>query len=140
MGVTITANNSKYSFDMGYGGFFSLRAQIALALDKEFGGIYDLYSRCWSPQQYEANDRAAEAIINKQHLDVDYKDVLDFLYMSDSEGEISYRTCRKILDLIKDIDFGQNGFRYALYRHNDYEEFKSFLAECYSKRRKMRWD
>lgn len=140
MGVTITANNSKYSFDMGYGGFFSLRAQIALALDKEFGGIYDLYSRCWSPQQYEANDRAAEAIINKKHLDVDYKDVLDFLYISDSEGEISYQTCGKILDLIRDIDFGQKGFRYAMHRHNDYEEFKLFLAECYSNRRKMRWN
>ena len=140
MGVTITANNSKYSFDMGYGGFFSIRTQIALALDKEFGDNYALLGRCFTPEQYEANDRAAEEIINRKHLYTKYSDMMEFLYMSDSEGEISYRTCKKIFDLIKDIDFGKNGFRYALYRHNDYEEFKSFLAECYSKRRKMRWD
>lgn len=34
MGITITAKNSGYEFDMGYGGFFNLRRKIALALDK----------------------------------------------------------------------------------------------------------
>lgn len=37
MGVTITAKNSGFSFDMGYGGFWNLRNNIALALDEEFG-------------------------------------------------------------------------------------------------------
>ena len=40
MGISITATNSKYDFYMGYGGFFSLRKNIALALDKEFGENY----------------------------------------------------------------------------------------------------
>lgn len=35
MGLTITATNSKYEFDMGYGGFYNLRKNIAFALDKE---------------------------------------------------------------------------------------------------------
>ena len=32
MGVTITAIHSPYEFDMGYGGFFNLRKNIAFAL------------------------------------------------------------------------------------------------------------
>ena len=39
MGITVTATNSKYDFDMGYGGFFNLRKNIALALDKDFGEL-----------------------------------------------------------------------------------------------------
>ena len=35
MGVTITDTHSPYEFDMGYGGFFNLRKNIAFALDKE---------------------------------------------------------------------------------------------------------
>lgn len=57
MGVTITATNPKYEFDMGYFGFLQLRKEIALA-NKEFGR--------------------------------NYADVLDFLYMPDSEGEVGY--------------------------------------------------
>ena len=37
MGVTITATNATYSFDMGAGGFFNLRKNIADVLDQEFG-------------------------------------------------------------------------------------------------------
>ena len=40
MGVTITATNPKYEFDMGYFGFLQLRKEIALALDEEFGRNY----------------------------------------------------------------------------------------------------
>lgn len=40
MGVTITATNSKYSFDMGGGGFLSLRVNIAKAMDRELGEHY----------------------------------------------------------------------------------------------------
>lgn len=58
--------------------------------------------------------------------------------MSDLKGSISYKTCGKIYYLIKDIDF-TTGFRYAAYMHNDFEEFKEFLLDCYSKRKKMRW-
>ncbi len=49
MGITITATNSTYEFDMGYGGFFVLRRNIARALDKEFGDTYEeAYNRASS--------------------------------------------------------------------------------------------
>ena len=78
-------------------------------------------------------------IINSKGLDKEYSDVIDFLYMSDCGGKISYKTCRKILNLIRDIDYGNKGFRYAMLMNNDYGEFKEFLQECVSHRRNLRW-
>lgn len=43
MGVTISATHSSYEFDTGYGGFFNLRKNIALALDDELGKMYIEY-------------------------------------------------------------------------------------------------
>ena len=40
MGFTICANNGSKIFDGGMGGFMSLRTNIALAFDKEFGEHY----------------------------------------------------------------------------------------------------
>lgn len=68
-------------------------------------------------------------IINRKSLDKDYADVIDFLYASDCNGKISYKTCRKIYNLIKDKRFDRKGFRYAAYMHNDYGEFKEFVNQ-----------
>ena len=43
MGITLKANKSAYSFDMGCGGFFNLRANIAELFDEEFGEHYRKY-------------------------------------------------------------------------------------------------
>ena len=125
---------------MGAGGFFALRKNIALAMDKEFGENYALLGQCITDAEYAENDRKAEHIIRSKKLDERYMDVLAFLYKPDTEGSISYQTCGKIYKLIKDIDFAGKGFQYATYRRDDYEEFKAFLKECYSRRRMMRWD
>ena len=139
MGITITATNAQYTFDMGYGGFFTLRKNIAYALNREFGENYEDLVHCHTEAEYADNDRNAEQIIKKYRLDEEYDDVLEFLYAPDVEGRISYKTCGKILNIIKDVDFGSAGFRYAAIRHDDYQEFKRFLQECYSKRRTMTW-
>lgn len=44
MGVSISATNSKYSFDMGGGGFFDLRKNIAYVLNEELGKVYETRS------------------------------------------------------------------------------------------------
>lgn len=73
------------------------------------------------------------------HLNVGEKLLLDFLFASDCGGEISYKTCKKIYDLINNIDFGNEIFTYGAHSDGkDYEYFKEFLLECYSHRRKMR--
>lgn len=137
MGITITATNPKHEFDMGYFSFFRLRREIALALNEEFGSNYANLAHCDTQEDYAANDKTANRIIQKNHLDR-YADVLDFLYMPDGAGEVGYKTCGDILSLIQNRKCG-TGFRYALMQHNDWEEFKEFLRDCYSHHKKMRW-
>jgi len=138
MGVSVYANHSTLSFDMGGGGFFNIRKNIAYALNEDLGEVYESLLRCHYKADFEEHDRKANKIIADNNLE-EYADVLDFLYASDIEGKISHKTCKRIYDLIKDIDFGDKCFRYAAQAHNDYEEFKQFLLECYSHHRKMRW-
>lgn len=147
MGVTITAINSKYEFDMGCGGFFNLRVNIAKELDRvsgddayySFADCYAGYARCYTEFARKENDRLTNLAIDRRQLDKEYGDIIEFLFMPDVSGSISHGTCKKIYDLIKDVDFGSEGFRYGVLRHNDYEEFKAFLKDCYSHRKKMRW-
>lgn len=136
MGITITTTKPKYTFDMGYGGFRNLRTNIALAINKEFGKNYAAIVYCNSKESYEENDRIANELIKKYNLSK-YDDILDFLYSSDCDGKISYKTCKHIYDLIKDIDYEDQYFRYAIMAHNDYNEFKEFLIDCYSNHKNM---
>lgn len=140
MGITLTANHSKYSFDMGAGGFFNLRANIADLFDKQFGEHYRKLSKCYDRIDYEEHDRIANKILSHSRFKDEDADILDFLYAPDDcDGKISYKTCGKLYDLIKDHDFGKKCFRYIAYAHNDYEELKQFLKECYSHRRNAYW-
>ena len=140
MGVTITATNSKYSFDMGVGGFLSLRVNIAKAMDRELGEHYATMSFCWRKDEWDAFDARTNEILADSRFSEEDGDWLDFLFASDTEGSISHKTCKKILDAIRDVDFGNRIFVYAVRSDGrDYEHFKDFLQECYTHRRKMRW-
>ena len=140
MGFTIYANNCSTNFDGGMGDFMSLRTNIALAFDNEFGEHYSNLTKCLYEEDYKAFNRKTNAILSNDRFKKEDKDILDFLFASDCGGEISHKTCKKIYDLIKDIDFGKKIFTYSAFSDGkDYEYFKEFLLECYKHRRKMRW-
>ena len=133
MGVTITAKNPLFEFDTGYITFFYLRKNIAQAIDEDFGNAY---------LPSEENLKEALSIINQKHLDDDYKDVLDFLYSSDCEGKIGYKTCKKISELLeKNLPYLKDKrIRYAqLSTGHDYEDFILFLKDCVKYHKNMRW-
>ncbi len=138
MGFTIYANNGSRSFDGGMGGFMNLRINIARAFDAEFGEHYSNIGRCHL--DYDAFDKRTEEILSDARFNDNDADIIEFLFASDCEGAISHRTCKKIYDLIKDIDFKGKIFTYGAYSDGrDYEYFKEFLLECYKHRRKLRW-
>ena len=140
MGITIKATNSTRSFDMGGGGFFDLRQSIAVIYDKELGEHYEKLSCCWSKELTTAWEKRVNEILSDSRFKEEDEDILDFLFASDCSGSISYKTCKKIYDLIKDVDFGNNIFVYTSRSDGkDYEHFKEFLLECYKYKRKMRW-
>ncbi len=139
MGVTLTAKNPIHTFNMGYGGFLNLRTSIADLFDKEFGEHYRTLQRCYDQADWKKYCRIGDKILSHPRFkDEDY-DILDFLHASSSEGKMGYKTCGKIYRLIKDADFEGKIFRYAAYSHNDYEELKEFLKDCYSHRKNAVW-
>ena len=140
MGFTITATNSKHDFYGGMGGFRNLRVNIAKAWDKEFGEHYETLIRCHCKKEYEAFNEKANRILSNDRFRQEDEDIIDFLFACDCDGSISYKTCKKIYDIIKDIDFSGEIFTYSAYSDgNDYEYFKEFLLDCYKRRAKMIW-
>ena len=137
MGFVIYANNSSTTFEGGSGSFFNLRKNIALAYDKELGEHYAKMIGCHDFNEY---DKITNSILKDDRFKEEDYDILDFLYASDCGGSISHKTCKKIYELIKDINFEGKIFTYAAWSDGkDYEHLKEFLLECYSKRRKLRW-
>ena len=132
MGVSIYSNQSIYEFDMGYATFFRLRTLIATMIDKELGEAYgeSLY------QKSRAED--IKEVLDRKRLADRYKDVIDFLFMSDCGGSISHKVCRQLYELLKNVSREQS-LDYVRFRSGDWYDFKAFLMECYSKHRKMRW-
>ena len=96
MGVSITCKNSKYDFDMSYGGFFSIRKNVAYCIDHEFGELYKEIISCYSYKDCNDYDEKMDNYINS-HSEIfpeENNDVLDFLFMSDCEGKIKHKTYR----------------------------------------------
>lgn len=141
MGVEIYSNGGSTSFCGGYGGFMCLRENIAKAFDAEFGEHYSKLVYCRSKEDCESFDKTANEILSDERFNDEDEDIIEFLFANDCEGSISHKTCKKIYDLIKDIDFKGEIFTYGAHSDGkDYEHFKAFLLECYSNRRKMRWN
>ena len=138
MGLCLTSRKSNYAFDMGYGGFKSLRNNICNAYDTELGEVYgDMVMAFTKPKEY--TKRINEILSDERFKDEDL-DLIDFLFASDCGGKCNYKVAKKIYELIKDIDFHGEIFTYAIRSNgNDYEDFKKFLKECYQKRRNIIW-
>ena len=127
--------NKEYEMDMGYFTFAQLRTVIAKLLNEEFGENYSLLRRCITKKDFKENDKIANFLIEKYNLD---EDVVDFLYQSDCNGKITYKTCRKIYKLIKDYD---DNFMYGyVHSNHSFNYFKEMIKNCVDKRRMLFWD
>ena len=86
-------------------------------------------------------------VVNSENPLLDYfeneekelKPVMDFLRDRSNAGSVRSKTCRKIYEIIKDKDFGDENICYEEYANNDYERFKEFLRDCAERRASMRW-
>lgn len=144
MGVSLYSNSKKVTqeFTMSYGGFFALRSQIANAFDKEFGEHYSqlLKASCSLSGGTEAFNQKMNQILTDKRFD-EKDDILDFFFASDCEGAISYQTCKKLYDIIKDVDF-QTGFQYGNFSNEteeDWRDLKEFFLGCYKAKVSARW-
>ena len=139
MGLTITSNyKNAIRLDGSYSMIFRIRKVIAETFDKELGEHYANLIKCVSTDYCIWFDKKTEQILSHERFKEEDRDLVEFLFMSDCGGEIPYRLCKKILDLIKDVKY-HYALRYVAYAKNDWEDFKALLQGCYSHRAKLIW-
>lgn len=139
MGVCMT---SKYkgakSLDGGYRMMFVIRREIAKAFDYEFGEHYSTLLDGFGEEHFKAFDEKTDKILSHPRFEDADVDLIEFFFMSDCDGKISYKTCGKIYDLIKDREY--NGcLRYIAHSNNDWQDFKDLVKGCYSHRANLIW-
>lgn len=110
MGISLYAN-SKYvsqEFDMSYGGFFTLRSQIANAFDKEFGEHYSqlLKASCSLSGGTEAFNKKMNQILADKRFD-GKDDILDFFFASDCGALFHIKLAKSYITLLKMLIFGR---------------------------------
>lgn len=109
MGVSISSKNK--SLDLTYSGFFRLRSEIANAVDKDLGKLYSTITQGYNLSLEERDeffskfDQDLNDIEQRKGID---SDIIDFLMMSDTSGEIAASVVEKILYLLSLITEERN--------------------------------
>lgn len=140
MGLSLQSKSSQIELTGGYGMLLKIRSRVAIAWDKEFGEHYSKLPLI-EEEDYEEFDKRTNEILREERFKDEDEDLLDFLFASDGEGKCNYKTCKKIYDLIKDVEY-EGKLRYATYpsiNKNDWEDFKQLLLDCYSHRSNLTW-
>lgn len=141
MGVTIYSKH--YSADLGYAGFFLLRSTVASLLGEDIGKHYKtLRSRKIFLDREEEKlywaeyDRKTEEIANRYPKN--RQKVFAFLYTPDTDGSVTYGTCRQLLSLLDgyddDVCYGYAG-RPDCAKMRD---FKRLLEDCVENKTALR--
>ena len=142
MGVTIKCKKTGREMDMGYFGFFKLRAKIAELVGSEVGEHYkkfdDILGIPYTEREnvLKSYDDETERLVENKVLPIK---IADFLYQSDCDGKIRYGACKEILKVIGDYDdsiiYGYAG------RKNPakFKDFKEILQDCVDNKSFMIW-
>lgn len=142
MGITIWSKNRES--DCGYGGFMSLRRKVADLTSPEIGTFYRKLDDApfYGPGRaefFEQYDKDLQVLSNKLKKEPKKLRILDFLYQSDGEGKAGVRTCRAILEVIKDYD---DDYCYGYAGQPDcmmWSDFKKIIQDCIETKTPMHW-
>ena len=144
MGVTIECVKSENSIEMGYGGFASLREQVANLVGGQFALFYKLLTQpnimTLSGEQrkkfFEHYNAEIPKIIKAENVP---ETAADFLYQSDCDGKIGCDACQTLLDIIGDYD---DEVCYGYIERPDaamFKDFKVLLEECLKTKSDLVW-
>ena len=142
MGVTISCQKTKDSIDLGCGGFWNLRQQVAALASPEFAAHYKTLGEGFRLSGkdltafFAAFDEKTKSLIEAGIIDVK---IADFLLQSDCGGTVHYGACKKILKAIGDYD---DNICYGYTGRPDctmFRDFKKILQECADNKCDMRW-
>ena len=142
MGVTIKCKKTGREMDMGYFGFFKLRAKVAELVGSEVGEHYkkldDILGIPYPEREnvLKSYDDETERLVENKVLPIK---IADFLYQSDCDGKIRYGACKETLKVIGDYD---NGVIYGYAGRKNpakFKDFKEILQDCVDNKCFMIW-
>lgn len=146
MGITINGKYkgelSPYELSMSYSTFFRLRLVIAKNLNDNFGKHYErLTDFRATKEEWDAYDNETQRIIEQEHLEDKrwQQKIIDFLFMPDTNGKISYGTCKRLYDLVKNEN-DSDIYGYAMIGNNTMGEFKRLLHDTYVNGGYLKWE
>ena len=140
MGITIESKN--YSIDMGYCGFNRLRQKITDLTGKEIGEHYKELDKGMFIIGMEKEVFFKKYNKKISELEEEFKiphGILDFLYASDCEGEITSAKCKQIYEIIKDYD---DNILYGYCGRKDcakFADFKRIVKDSIDNKCSMAW-
>ena len=140
MGVTITSKirNCDIELDGSYGMLLTIREEVAMQFDEEFGKHYSKIGTLFWKKDFEEFDKRTDEILSNKRFKQEDEDIIDFLFQSDCGGEINYKTCKKVYDLLQNSKCNCN-LRYLAYSKNDWEDLKELLLQCYKHKANLYW-
>lgn len=136
MGITL--RNKHMSFDLGSGGFYNLRKNIAGLLSKEFQELYINWTS--GKMTNDEGNKQLLSLYNRKILKDEDDVILNFLFASDVDGKLAVKDSRSLYNLVKDYDdnilYGYAG-RPDCFRFKD---FKILLKDSVDHRLVITWD
>ena len=137
--MRITIRNKNKSIDMGYGGFFNLRKNIAGIFSPDFKEFYEEWTKPSSKITDEEGNFKLMEFYNKGVFNDNDDDILNFLFASDCDGKISAKTCKKLYNRIRDYD---DNILYGYIGRPDcakFSDFKEIVADCAKNHLVLSW-
>ena len=141
MGVTIDSENC--SIDLGYNGFNRLRTKVAELTAPD---IFEHYMKLekgmfltgtMKKEFFKDYNTEIQRLSEKYNEEKD--NILDFLYVSDCNGEMDVEHCKSIYDVIKDYD---DDICYGYCGRPDcamFKDFKELVKDCIDTNSSMNW-
>ena len=143
MGVTICGKTK--SLDVACGGFYRLRLKIA-----ELSGIdiylhYKILPKLWTlplekrGRAFDSYDQKTKKLSKRYNGEKDA--ILDFLYASDSGGEIDAQACIVLYKTIKGYSNDTEEYGYAGRENGSvhFDDFKAVVKECVFSSMPLHW-
>lgn len=127
LNIRIKGMSHEETYHCGYLTFGVYRQEVAKAWNKEFGEIYE---KPYKNLSYEYTD---EDIKRWNELCNDDLDI--FLNHSDCDGKLTWKECKKIYDVMKNLEIDMQGHNYGTMNYYDmHKQWLNMFKFCYEHR------
>ena len=142
MGVCVHANNGKCDIEMNmsYSQFNRMRFFIGESLSPSYWLWKEITLNilCGRLTYTEKTENRLDELEEKIKSEIN-ESMFTFLFQADTDGSLSYKDCKGVLDLVNTIKEDPPEEYGYVWCKNSLEDFKKLLQYCYSHRTKLVW-